>query len=301
MILHSPKNFGGTRTRPKNKVVCMLGVGSQATCVLLDLKTAFKDIKLIVLTVHDLAKCKSAKEVTNIPAPGEDGLVGFEGSAIFIPGPILSNTIIKLNSKKPFELIPIISNTARIFDNEYGSGIKAVHHADNLSAWLYGVLIGLVPETRYSVNPDNIEISNFCKDQHLQCITSAMALTSTTAGGAVVVDNASVISQITNAISLQNKEAIESNNLRCKEIERQIEHKEKKKDRIKKLHPVVLNMLKRASATNHNNENNEIAPTFLQFINSDNIGLAQYKLIHQFKEGGFPDITFALGILIHFI
>ncbi len=121
-----------------------------------------------------------------------------------------------------------------------------------------------------------------------------MTLISTKAGGAVVVNNASVISQLTNAISLQNKEAIESNNLSCKEIERQLERKEKKKDRTKKLHPAIMNMLKRASATNHNNKNDKIAPTLLQFINSDNVGLAQYELIHQFKEGGFPDIMFAL-------
>jgi hypothetical protein len=122
-----------------------------------------------------------------------------------------------------------------------------------------------------------------------------MALTSTRAGGAVVVHNASVISQLTNAISLQNKEAIESNNIRCKEIKRQIEREEKKKDRTKKLYPAIMNMLKRASATNHNHKNDEIAPTLLRFINSDKIELAQYKLIHQFKEGGFPDITFASG------
>jgi hypothetical protein len=33
----------------------------------------------------------------------------------------------------------------------------------------------------------------------------------------------------------------------------------------------------------------------LQFINSDNVGLAQYKLVHQFKEGSIPKVTFALG------
>ena len=27
MILHSPKNFGGTRSCPENKVVCMLSIG----------------------------------------------------------------------------------------------------------------------------------------------------------------------------------------------------------------------------------------------------------------------------------
>ena len=43
MILHSPKNFGGTRSRPDNKVVCMLGLGAHATYVLIDLRTALAD------------------------------------------------------------------------------------------------------------------------------------------------------------------------------------------------------------------------------------------------------------------
>jgi hypothetical protein len=71
-----------------------------------------------------------------------------------------------------------------------------------------------------------------------------MAATSTTARGAVVIDNALVISQLTNTISLQNKEAMESNNLCHQEIEWQIEREEKKKDRTKKLHPTIVNMLK---------------------------------------------------------
>ncbi len=89
IILHSPKNFGGTRSRPKNKVVCMLPVGPLATCVLLDLNMAFRDIQLINPSVYDLAECKSAKDVANIPAPEANGLDRFEGSAIFIPGPVL--------------------------------------------------------------------------------------------------------------------------------------------------------------------------------------------------------------------
>jgi hypothetical protein len=89
MILHSPKNFLGTRTRPENKVVCMLGLGSEATCVLLDLNTAFVDLNILVPTVQDIAGCESAKDVANILAPEENGLVGFKGSAIFIPSPIL--------------------------------------------------------------------------------------------------------------------------------------------------------------------------------------------------------------------
>ncbi len=114
-----------------------------------------RDIQLIVPSVYDLAECKSAKDVTNNPAPEANGLNGFEGSAIFIPGPVLQNTIISSNMKNPFKLIPIISRTARSFDKEHKLEATAVTHADDLSAWLYGVKVGLVLKMRYSVNPDN--------------------------------------------------------------------------------------------------------------------------------------------------
>jgi hypothetical protein len=146
------------------------------------------------------------------------------------------------------------------------------------------------------VNPDETEIAKFCADRHLQCITlKATTVTGNTAG-ALVIDSASVISQLTNVISIQNEKAMESNNLRCKEIERQVEREEKKKDKTKDLHPAIMNMLLRAAATHSNNKREEIDSTCQCFINAKNIGLAQYKLIHQFKIGGFLDVTFTLGI-----
>ncbi len=56
-----------------------------------------------------------------------------------------------------------------------------------------------------------------------------------------------------------------------------------------------MNMLLCTAATHSNNKRNEIAPTCQQFINAKNVGLAQYELIHQFKIGGFPNVTFGLG------
>ncbi len=46
MIMHSLKNLGGTRSRQKNKVVGMLGMGSQAISVLINLNSAFADCML---------------------------------------------------------------------------------------------------------------------------------------------------------------------------------------------------------------------------------------------------------------
>jgi hypothetical protein len=108
--------------------------------------------------------------------------------------------------------------------------MKAITHADNLNAWLYCVKVGLIKETRYQINPDDSEINSFCKERHAQCIKGV-------AEASVSFDNNSVISQLTNAISTQNEEAIKSNRLRCQEIKRTINKEESKKDRTKKITP----------------------------------------------------------------
>ncbi len=85
-MLHSPKNCGGTRTRPAHKVVCMIGMGSQAVSVLVNLNSALANCNIIGPTVLDLSGCTTAQEVEDIPAP-TGGVIGFEGSLIYIPDP----------------------------------------------------------------------------------------------------------------------------------------------------------------------------------------------------------------------
>ncbi len=58
MIMHFPKTFGGTRSRPNKKVICMIGMGSQAVSVLIDLNSALVDCNIIVPTVQELSDCK---------------------------------------------------------------------------------------------------------------------------------------------------------------------------------------------------------------------------------------------------
>jgi hypothetical protein len=76
----------------------MLGLGSQAVCILVDLTTALE-----VPMVQELSKCETAQDVSNIPASGEIGMVSFEGLAIFIPGPVQRRVILTSNTKDPFE------------------------------------------------------------------------------------------------------------------------------------------------------------------------------------------------------
>ena len=138
MILRSPKNFGGTRSRPDNKVVCTLGQGTQAMYVFIDLRTALADCQILVLAVTDLSDCKSAQDVANIPAPEEIGLVDFKGSSIFIPAPVLRNAILASGTNEPFELIPIVTEAARNFDSDHEEDEMitnlTITHADDLNA-----------------------------------------------------------------------------------------------------------------------------------------------------------------------
>ncbi len=134
-------------------------------------------------------------------------------------------------SFNPFELIPLVTATARLLDSEHTDDEtmtnEAITHADDLNAWLYGLKAGSIKETRYQINPDDSEINSFCKERHAQCIKGV-------AGASVSFNNNSVISQLTNAISTQNEEAIKFNRLRHQEIERIINKDESKKDRTKK-------------------------------------------------------------------
>jgi hypothetical protein len=52
-------------------------------------------------------------------------------------------------------------------------------------------------------------------------------------------------------------------------------------------------MIAHTAALSSNDKNKNLPETFIRFVTCDNFGMAQYDLVHQFKEQGFPDIAFA--------
>jgi hypothetical protein len=272
MTLHSPKNFGGTQTRPENKVVCMLGMGTQSASILIDLNLALANCNIIVPTVDELSGSGTAQEVEDIPIPAANRLVKFKGSAIFIPGPFLQNAIITSNLKDPFDLIPLMNSRARVFETKVVDILaeingNPVNHTDDLNAWLYGVRQGTIPETRFLVFPDNDEISQFNFRRHQACILRGgvqqnAGVTWATNNHAANVDNhASVLQQLTTAISAQNEEAIELNNLHQNEILRQVSQEESKKDCTQKIHPSIIKMICRKAALCSTDETDALLAT----------------------------------------
>eukprot|EP00957_Ditylum_brightwellii_P198665 15141796-Ditylum_brightwellii.AAC.1 len=89
VILHSPKNFGGMRTRPTNKVAAMIGLGSTAIGVLINEKVALEDCNLVTPTIDEIELCTTEIDIAALACPAQSGKVTFPGSATFIPAPWL--------------------------------------------------------------------------------------------------------------------------------------------------------------------------------------------------------------------
>ena len=64
--------------------------------------------------------------------------------------------------------------------------------------------VGLVTKTRYFVDPDEVEVVNFYSERHLLCNASGQ-MTDQQTGVALTLDGATIISQLTNARSIQNQ------------------------------------------------------------------------------------------------
>jgi hypothetical protein len=177
-------------------------------------------------------------------------------------------------------------------DNEERNG-TATTHSDDLNAWLYGVTRGLIPETRYTVIPEDNKATIFFNNCHAQCITNARQ--GGLVQGGAVANNDAILQQLTAAIAAQGKATTETNDLRRMEIQRQQTREENTKDSTKRLHRSILKMVSCAIATHSIDKNEALPATFTHFINCDNVGMVQHDPIHQFTDLGYMDISFALG------
>ena len=118
-LFHSPTNFGGTRSRTTNKVACLLGLGPEATAVLLNEYKICSSKRFKGATKEKIYKASTKEEINGL-RKGKGHTLG----AIFIPAPFLRNAILDIDSKEPEDLILEANRIGNISANQNQSVLK---------------------------------------------------------------------------------------------------------------------------------------------------------------------------------
>ena len=195
-VIHIPKNHRGTRTRPTNKISCLVGLGPQAACVVLNVTQALLDCNICTPTLDELEQCTSSEKVKALEPPGVLVSVTFKGSAAFIPAPWLTEYVLNEDSRDPTKLIVGAMAVAKVFDLGHEnkpefSNSKAKDQVEDFTMWLYGVFSGEVLETRFSICPDDSELKNWCKERQAASIMGS--LTTVQMNATANPDNSAII------------------------------------------------------------------------------------------------------------
>jgi hypothetical protein len=96
-------------------------------------------------------------------------------SSIQIPLPILAIAALESPSIDTLDLIIAVKNAANNFndthkDNDVFKFNDATIQAKKLAKWLYAIHLGLISETRLSIEPDNKDLTKHAKEHHCACI-----------------------------------------------------------------------------------------------------------------------------------
>ena len=283
--------------RPANKVALLFGNGPRANCVELNVEEAAMTCDLKTPKLEELTACTSAEEVADLDEPEESSDVTFPGSAFFLPAPFLRDAIIAAETMEPFELILVAYAAAADFDRTHADDAsfvdQAMSHAEDIILWAWGVGKGKVTETRYFVRPNDGEFEAFCNERHRLCILPTLNEPAPESSQS----NAAVLAQLTRSISRQTEEAETANLLRREELQRLKENDGIKKDKTKKIHSSILNMIKMASSTDGDRAAIDLVESCRAFMNSENTGMADQELNLQFEDLGQGDVGFTHGLV----
>ena len=310
-VIHSPKNLGGTRTRPSNKVIGLVGMGPLATPVVLNIEQAVATCEIrtpLVVTIH---ACTTAEQFAALVAPDEDAVEDaaiYPGSAAFIPAPFVFDFFLNAESRNPADIVPALLLAAKRFDDEYASDPsyrnEALAHAEDFALWAWGVMTKSVPETRLAIRPDDGELKKIADERHRDNIFSSLAQVEEAAENPTTSgESNAALRQLSKSISLQIETSKETNKIHRTEFERRAAKDDAKKDRLKKLHKSILNQVLMASATlvDVGDGQLELLPPSVpvkscrDFYAAETPGLAEQELNEQFKALKIPGVDFAHG------
>ena len=274
IVLHSFKNLGGTIFSPAKKIVCLIGTNKTAPVVIINEVALADTSNFVTPSAEDILACTGIEELLNLTAPlveDNEDTTNFNGTNTFLPCPWLLDTIINARTDDPFKLILAVNEGAALFNTTQHETIlnympNTAQTVEQFVMWAWGTKKGLIPPTTFFFDPNDEDADTYHIARHQQCIQLhaplVLPLLSHAAGlphagpvppGGVAplfnqTANEAVLQQLVHSISRQSDEAAAANDLMTRQLEFNLEKDDKKKDRIKKLHQAVKQLILFASA-----------------------------------------------------
>ena len=75
VLLHNPKNLGGTLLRPTNRIGCLLGISHNAMPVIINETAALQPLQVVVPPLTKIVDCSLINELRALPQPTTNGIV----------------------------------------------------------------------------------------------------------------------------------------------------------------------------------------------------------------------------------
>ena len=337
MVLHSFKNLGGSILSPPDKYVCLLGGTRMAPIVIANDVAISESIELLTPAAEDILACTTVEELMDLHPPlveENPDTITFRGSNTFLPPPWLLDTIFNARSDNPYELILAAKAGSTSFNTtQLAANPNYIAHTDvtlnEFAMWAWATKRNLIPPTGYYLDPNDDDMDNYHALRHQRCIlnlpppprtnhteTGATPPTGTppifTAPmmppgnplgapppnpAATILTNDIILQQLAVSITRQSEEAAIHNELFARQLEHSLEKEDKKKDRLKKFHPSIKQLILFASAEDPETVPDDILDSCKRVFNADTVINAKQELTLQFGNMGMQDATFAPGFV----
>jgi hypothetical protein len=215
--------------------------------------------------------------------------------------PFLCNTLFDKRATDPLELIILAREAATKFDARHKdvagfANVSATDHVKAFTNWALAIHLGRLREATVSLDPDNCELQAWAITRNKICILSATGASGGVRGpaapGRESHSNNETFKILGEGLKRMGRAADEANVLKRKEIKQRDDESKQKKDRIKDMHPSILNMILMASSV-ESKFIGEYTESFKLFFNCKTQGYANLELHHQFENQGIHNVGFA--------
>ena len=316
MILHGFKNLGGSILSPADKFVCLLGTNRLAPIIAVNEVVVSENSDIVTPTADAIIACNDMEELLNLNAPlaENDPETTYSGGNTFLPPPWLLNAVIGANSDDPFKLILAANTGATQFNDEQLA--KDQNYVPNTTntlnkfvMWAWGIKRNLFPPVTFFIDPHDTEAENYHIQRHqtfIQPLPSNPppgappvfnAPPPATTTGAATMGTDEILHQLTVSITRQSEQADIHNELFARQLEHSLEKEDKKKDRLKKFHASIKQLILFASASDAEMLPDDIIDSCKRVFNAETLVNAEQELTLQFTNLNMQDASFAPGFV----